>query len=687
MDKAPSPDGFTGRFYKVCWSIIGSDVLAALQFMGAMLLNSAYITLFPKTMDAAMVKDYRPISLIHSFAKLVTKILAAQLAPMLPKLVSNNQSAFVKGRNIHENFLLEQQLARAVHKSKEPHIRLKLDISKAFDTVSWPFLIEVLQHLGFGRRWCILLCLLLSTSTTQVLVNGVPGRPIFHCRGLRQGDPLSPMLFILVMDVLNSLIQVASSGNLLLPIAGQCPWPRISLYADDVVVFLKPELMDLSVGSATVLWGSICYSGRLLVVKSVLSATPIHLMLALDLPKWVIKAIDKRRRGFLWKGQEQANGGNCIRPFLYGGLGVHDLERMGWALRIRWLWFMKTDTSRPWAGLHVQIPSQAKALFDMAIKVNVGNGENTKFWIDRWLHGKRVADMAPNLFLVIPKRVAKRRTVSQALFNRCWVSNIKGALTIQVLVEYLHIWELLEGVILQPDTPDTLIWRLSSSGCYSSKSAYEAMFIGTIKFSPWKRVWKTWALGNCKLFIWLAIINRCWTSDRLAKRGLPHQLACPFCDQATETTNHVLSSCVLAREVWTIVLQSSGKISNGDDMTCNQKTEFSFSISNHETCKYKLTYHLSVMDKKQESVKDIAKGDMTKTGGPKAMQAGREDRRIRKPSAKALLAHHEHQTRKQVTMKIDEPLALILSKLDDQAKGISEGNHRLAEVGGFMGAA
>jgi len=86
--------------------------------------------------------------------------------------------------------------------------------------------------------------------------------------------------------------------------------------------------------------------------------------------------------------------------------------------------------------------------------------------------------------------------VSQALSNRCGVSDIKGALTVQVLIEYLHIWELLEGVIIQPDTPDTLIWRLSSSGCYSSKSAYEAMFIGNINFSPWKRVWKTWAPGN-----------------------------------------------------------------------------------------------------------------------------------------------------------------------------------------------
>lgn len=80
------------------------------------------------------------------------------------------------------------------------------------------------------------------------------------------------------------------------------------------------------------------------------------------------------------------------------------------------------------------------------------------------------------------------------------------------------------------------------------------MFVGSIRFPPWKRIWKTWALANCKLFIWLAINNRCWTSDRLARRGLPHQAACPFCDQAAETINHVLSSCVLVREVWSTTL-------------------------------------------------------------------------------------------------------------------------------------
>jgi hypothetical protein len=135
------------------------------------------------------------------------------------------------------------------------------------------------------------------------------------------------------------------------------------------------------------------------------------------------------------------------------------------------------------------------------------------------------------------------------------VNDIQGALTVQVITDYLLAWDLIDGLELQPDTPDQHHWKLSSTRSYSCSSAYNSMFTGTINFSPWKRVWKSWAPPNCKFFVWLALNNKCWTSDRLAKRGLPHQPACPFCDQAEESINHLLSTCVLSREVWTWILR------------------------------------------------------------------------------------------------------------------------------------
>jgi len=249
-DKAPRPDGYTGCFYKSCWTIIKEDIMVAIsavwsrKMVNFEALNSAYITLLPKKEGAEQPKDFRPISLVHSFAKLVTKLLANRLAPRLQQIVSPYQSAFIKGRFIQDNFMLVQQTARFLHQQKQPRILLKLDISKAFDSVSWPFLPEILQQLGFGQIWRDIISGLLSSSSTQVLLNGIPGDRIAHRRGLRQGDPLSPMLFILVMDVLGHMILKAENEGLLQPLSRRSLHHIISIYVDDVVMFLHPEAGD-----------------------------------------------------------------------------------------------------------------------------------------------------------------------------------------------------------------------------------------------------------------------------------------------------------------------------------------------------------------------------------------------------------------------------------------------------------
>jgi hypothetical protein len=118
-----------------------------------------------------------------------------RLESKLPTLVPSCQSAFVKGRSIHDNFILVQQTARALRHQNSSRVLLKLDISKAFDSVSWPFLFEVLSHLGFGPFWCGILSKLMLSSSTRILVNGEPGDLIYHQCGLRLGDPFLPMLF------------------------------------------------------------------------------------------------------------------------------------------------------------------------------------------------------------------------------------------------------------------------------------------------------------------------------------------------------------------------------------------------------------------------------------------------------------------------------------------------------------
>ena len=133
-DKAPGPDGFTGLFYRTAWPIIKGDIIRAFQAIWSLdgrsfyLVNQAFMVLLRKKQDACVVGDYRPISLIHSFAKLFTMVLACRLAPHMHGLVQHNQSAFIRSRLIHENYKVVHLTAKLLHRAKMPSALINVDI-------------------------------------------------------------------------------------------------------------------------------------------------------------------------------------------------------------------------------------------------------------------------------------------------------------------------------------------------------------------------------------------------------------------------------------------------------------------------------------------------------------------------------------------------------------------------------
>jgi hypothetical protein len=133
-----------------------------------------------------------------------------------------------------------RNLARAYNRTKTPALSFKLDISKAFNTVSCEYILELLQHRGFSERWRDWLSLLFESFHSSVSLNGVPGRRIDHARGLRQGDPLSPLFFVLAIDSLQRILDAATEDGVLSPLWGRFAKLRLSLYADDAVIFLDP---------------------------------------------------------------------------------------------------------------------------------------------------------------------------------------------------------------------------------------------------------------------------------------------------------------------------------------------------------------------------------------------------------------------------------------------------------------
>ncbi|GJS12658.1 RNA-directed DNA polymerase, eukaryota [Tanacetum coccineum] len=189
-NKSPGPDGYTFEFFKKYWGFIGSDFCDAVEHFftsGAFSkgCNSSFIALIPKVMDAKLVSDFRPISLIGCVYKVVTKILANRLSMVISNIVSNTQSAFVSERQILDGPFIINELLHWCKRKNKRAMFFKVDFAKAYDSVRWDYLIDVLEAFGFGLTWCQWI----------------------------RGDPLAPLLFIFVMESLHlSISRVVEVG-------------------------------------------------------------------------------------------------------------------------------------------------------------------------------------------------------------------------------------------------------------------------------------------------------------------------------------------------------------------------------------------------------------------------------------------------------------------------------------------
>ena len=189
----------------------------------------------------------------------------------------------------------------------------------------------------------------------------------------------------------------------------------------------------------------------------------------------------------------------------------------------------------------------------------VGDGRSTLFWDDNWIDGQSAQDIAPALSQFVPARTRRRQTVRQGLTGRQWVCAIAGGLSVPAIADYLSLWELTEAIQLS-DQPDRTIWRWTPSGSYTTKSAYNMLHTGAIKFRGHRLIWKTWAPLRVKIFLWLAFRRRHWTGDRRLRHGLDAREQCYLCDQARETIDHIVASCPYTREVWIIILNAFGRL-------------------------------------------------------------------------------------------------------------------------------
>ncbi|GJX68153.1 RNA-directed DNA polymerase, eukaryota [Tanacetum coccineum] len=213
--------------------------------------NSSFITLVPKVEDPLVIGDFRPISLIGSQYKIIAKILANRLSRVLPSVVGEVQMAYIKGRQIIDGPLMVNEIIAWAKNHKKRFMFLKVDFEKAFDSLSWSFLFSILEQMGFSSKWRSWIHACLNSAFASVLVNGSPTKEFKIERGLRQGDPLSPFLFILAVEALNVALLEATSNNIFKGIKVGKDMVHIShlQFADDALImgeWSRSNAMNLS---------------------------------------------------------------------------------------------------------------------------------------------------------------------------------------------------------------------------------------------------------------------------------------------------------------------------------------------------------------------------------------------------------------------------------------------------------
>ncbi|XP_058776403.1 uncharacterized protein LOC131650721 [Vicia villosa] len=573
-NKAPGEDGYTARFFKAAWNTIKQDVCSAIRdfFEKKRLhpaLNCALVTLIPKSPEAKNVKNLRPIACCTTVYKIISKILTKRLSKCINKIVHDSQSAFIPGKVIQDNIILAHELLRGYsRKHISPRCAIQMDIQKAYDTVEWHALESIMREMSFPPTFVDWIMICVRTVSYKYVINGKPSPSIQAKRGLRQGDPISPLLFVLIMEYLHrSLRKLQYTPSF--HFHPKCKKLGITnlCFADDLMMFSRGDPTSVQTmmqefhkfSEATGLWASqakckvycggikeadqqqilqitgfsagsipfkylgvplssrrltihhcrtlvdrilakiqhwtaklLSYAGRYQLIRSVLFGVTSYWLNVFPIPKGVLKHIEAMCRSFLWKGNAEAT------------------------------------RKAPVTWDSVCNPKRARGL----------NITSLKEW--------NIASMG-KLFWNI-----------QAKADKLWVKWVNTYyLKHADALDWQHkncSWILANVFKCRDKIKMTAAW----STCMLTGSYKTASFYDEIRGDRGQVDWnfllcKNFAKPRARFVLWLSLLGRLSTKDRLRKHGSDIDDKCVFCNKE-ETLNHLFFECSDTRQTWSKVL-------------------------------------------------------------------------------------------------------------------------------------
>ena len=252
--KAPGPDGLHAGFFQRFWLVVGNSVKFEVKRMFRtkkipLHLNKTLIALIPKQSGPETINHFRPISLRNTIYKIVTKILVQRMKHLMPTLVSPSQTAFISGRKGTDNVIMAQELVYTLGKKKghQGYMIIKIDLEKAFNRMEWSFVRSMFFSLGFHQDTIDLILSCISSTSVSLLLNGSQLEEFQPSRGLRQGDPISPYIFILCMEFLSTLIHKKCEEGDWTRVKASRSGPGFShiFFADDLLLFASTSQRNM----------------------------------------------------------------------------------------------------------------------------------------------------------------------------------------------------------------------------------------------------------------------------------------------------------------------------------------------------------------------------------------------------------------------------------------------------------